>query len=303
MIDRTRSGVIFILIIISVLMIGQIVWSEDDKTSEQKTYFERYTGADAEKLGSETCLVCHDDKFPMKVQNHINLIDRDPDNSEFGFGCETCHGPGGMHNGDIDGILVPEKLTSKESADLCSKCHVKLGSYRKNAWLSSDHFYSDLDCFSCHQGHSTNRSFLIEKTITDTCIKCHLRQKLEFNQRSHHPVNDGLLSCSSCHNAMSGQFEHQLVNEGDELCFKCHADKQGPFIFDMGIGTDVGGDGCRSCHIPHGSSTDSLLKYPRRLCLDCHSEMTDNAHFPGTCWQDGCHAEVMGSNSDPLFFE
>lgn len=294
-------GASILLILIPVMIISQAVWSENGDPIEHVSYLGQYTGEDADKTGSESCLICHDDRFGKKEHSHINLIDKDVNNKSFGYGCETCHGPGGNHDGDLAGILAPQKLTPKQSTESCSKCHRKLGSYNKNWWTASEHYYSELDCFSCHEGHSINRNFLIEKTTTETCLNCHLQQRKEFSRRSHHPVDEGLMDCSSCHNSMSGRFEYQLLDDGDELCFECHADKQGPFVFSMDIGTDVGGEGCLSCHVVHGSNTDSLLRYPRRLCLRCHYEMTPRAHFPGSCWSSDCHSEIHGSNTDALF--
>ena len=69
-------------------------------------------------------------------------------------------------------------------------------------------------------------------------------------------------------------------------------------------------DGCVSCHSPHGSVNDKMLKARNTsLCYQCHFQNQpsgtsiihggvdhSNSVIRGTCWSAGCHEAVHGSN-------
>jgi DmsE family decaheme c-type cytochrome len=279
-------------------------WSSVGRTTEaQDNYMSGYLGTDAEQVGSDTCIMCHSDRTPGSMLSHVTLLDGNPDGEWYGFGCEGCHGPGGNHMGNPAGIINPPSLSSDGLTDLCSKCHSDLRTYNKEEWFLSGHYSSDVTCLGCHSGHSENDNFLVNETELDLCYTCHSEKRAEFSMRSHHPVEEGQLACSSCHNPHSGTYENQLVAEGDELCFGCHADKEGPFVYGHDVSMASGGDGCLTCHLSHGGNFDKMLRIPsNQLCLECHTEMGPENHFPETCWTSGCHSEIHGSNSHPLYF-
>lgn len=285
------GGAIILLIVTMLPVTG---WSQDD-------YLAEYIGTDADSVGSDACLMCHSDMTPTSLFTHATIIDNDPGNPDFGYGCEGCHGPGGSHMGDVAGILYPPSMSVDEVTDLCTKCHGNVRSFALNTWYLSEHYGNDLSCISCHGGHSDYDAFLVTEVSLDLCNSCHSEKRAEFNMRSHHPVDEGQLECLSCHNPHSGEFEYQLVADGDELCFECHADKQGPFIYDHPVSQANGGDGCTTCHFVHGSNTDNLLRFPNRLCLQCHTDRGPDTHDPGSCWTAGCHSEIHGTNGHPLF--
>ena len=283
--------------VILALTTGSAVKSGEDE------YMAGYTGTDAELVGSDTCVMCHQDQIPTSLLAHVALIDTDTSNPNYGYGCEGCHGPGGNHMGEPAGILLPSKMSIDDLTDTCTKCHTTLRTFDAGGWRMSEHFYANISCLECHSGHSENKYFLVQADKLEICYSCHSEKFAEFNMRSHHPVEEGQLGCESCHNVHSGKFESQLNNEGDALCFTCHADKQGPFIYDHPVSTASGGDGCLTCHYVHGSNADNLLMLPHRVCQQCHVDQTPEAHFPGTCWTSDCHADIHGSNSHPLFFK
>jgi DmsE family decaheme c-type cytochrome len=283
-------------VLLTALLAAGVAWSQ------ASPYPDGYTGEGAEKVGSETCLMCHADQVPASTFTHLALLDLNQESPYYGYGCEGCHGPGGNHMGDPAGILDPVKLNADQVTDLCSKCHETLRSYDLEGWRLSTHRSADLGCLSCHGGHSSNDKFLVKESKLDLCYMCHLEKRAEFNMRSHHPVEEGQISCDDCHNPMSGMFDGQLKADGDELCFQCHPDKEGPFTFDHPVDMAAGGNGCLTCHFVHGSNTDNLVRFPHRLCLECHSDRTAANHYPGTCWSTGCHVQIHGSYSSELFF-
>jgi len=302
---RILSRSIIKLMIISLLFLlcYGFGWSSDKDSTRDPKYLESYAGEKAERVGSDACIACHDSKIPKTPRNHIQLLDGDKTSSIYGFGCEGCHGAGGNHNGDPAGILMPPKMPFKKVAELCSKCHSSLRSYDLKGWYLSEHFFTEMDCLSCHSGHSENQKYLLNSDKVELCLNCHQRKRAEFKMRSHHPVEEKQISCISCHNPHSGKFEKQLKDQLDNLCFECHGDKEGPFTYDHDVSMSAGGEGCLTCHFVHGSHTDALLRYPQRLCLRCHNEMTGENHFSGTCWKSGCHSDIHGSYTNPLFFE
>lgn len=300
-----RSGRLVAAYICTALLIAVFIsgtgFSNDDEDSPEQSYLSEYTGGEAERTGSDACLLCHPDSAPETLFNHVALIDNDEDNPAYGYGCEGCHGPGGSHYGDILGILHPPKMDQDEISNLCSECHEDLRTYDKQEWFLSEHYYSDLSCLDCHDVHSVNEDFLVKEDATELCYTCHMGKRAEFKMRSHHPVDEGQMDCSDCHNPMSGRFDAQLVDDGDEVCFECHGDKEGPFAFDHDLDMAAGADGCLTCHFVHGSNTDNLLTYPQRLCLQCHNDMGRDGHFLGTCWTSGCHSDIHGSYTSPFF--
>ncbi len=272
-------------------------WSYEDE------YMSGYTGADADYVGSEACLMCHTDLNPGTLFTHVALIDNNPDHPDYGRGCEACHGPGGKHMGDVAGILDPLKMSTDGVTDICSKCHADLRTYNVERWQISEHYSFDVSCVGCHSGHSSNPGFLVEEDELELCCTCHSEKRAEFNMRAHHPVEEGQLSCDSCHNPHSGVYDAQLVADGDELCFTCHSDKEGPFAYSHDVSQASGGDGCLTCHFAHGGNADNLLRNPQRLCLECHTDRGPENHFPGSCWTTGCHVDIHGSNTHPLFLD
>ena len=80
-------------------------------------------------------------------------------------------------------------------------------------------------------------------------------------------------------------------------CTMCHGDFAANFEYTHQPALD--GE-CALCHLETGEAGHGgLVSADRELCLTCHAEYT--AHNPVlTCWAATCHADVHGSNEDPL---
>ncbi len=306
-----------IAILLLLVIYTSAVWSDEDEAEEgvaddavaeevvaEPTYMEQYTGADADYSGSDMCTMCHSDMIPASMLTHAGYIDGDPDNKDYGYGCEGCHGPGGNHMGNVLGTLHPAKMPPDEVTKLCTNCHSSLRTFELDGWYVSEHNYQGMSCLVCHSGHSESENFMAGDSSPELCYLCHTDEKAMFRMRSHHPVNEGQVGCESCHNPHSGENSYLLNSERDDLCFTCHTDKRGPFIYDHPVSMTSGGDGCFSCHFAHGSNADSLLRLPTRVCQQCHTDRGFDNHFTGTtCWTSGCHENIHGSNTHPLFFD
>lgn len=71
--------------------------------------------------------------------------------------------------------------------------------------------------------------------------------------------------CNKCHNKSASNF---LKTKKDKVCFTCHdsSDFKGEFAHGPVAVSD-----CLTCHFPHESEYESLLRQKdARLCLECH---------------------------------
>ncbi|MHB8843807.1 MAG: cytochrome c3 family protein [Nitrospirota bacterium] len=105
------------------------------------------------------------------------------------------------------------------------------------------------------------------------CAACHEQQT---SGKVVHPAIS--MGCVSCHSAVdASEVPHTFTNRNarglaariKDLCFSCHDRKQF-------TGTTVHGAlmlGCTSCHDPHVSDYEHVLKQEiPGLCLNCHEE-------------------------------
>ncbi len=258
--------------------------------------------------GMATCATCHAEKveaFPKTFHGRKSLS-----SAKLANACESCHGAGAAHadgGGDITKITNPKKLDAAGIADLCLKCHTN-----KNVmlWKTSHHAQNGLSCLQCHSVHEGDgrtslkaNAVFEEKIQTETCLKCHKKQKADMRLASHHPIPEGKMACVSCHNPHGGIEGNLKADSSEELCAKCHAEKVGPFANEH----PPVADGCTNCHLPHGSANDKLLKQAQPyLCLSCHKfpHTTTASGFTGVALsreeQRGncvdCHKEIHGSD-------
>ncbi|OGS01671.1 MAG: hypothetical protein A2V88_10945, partial [Elusimicrobia bacterium RBG_16_66_12] len=270
--------------------------------------FASRTAAQEKKVGKETCAGCHaevSEKFSKTFHGRKSLS-----SAKLTDACESCHGAGGAHadgGGDVAKIINPKKLDASAAADLCLKCHTN-----KNVmmWKTSHHAQNGLSCLQCHSVHEgTGRTSLKDRAVfeeriqTETCLKCHKKQKADMRLASHHPLPEGKMSCVSCHNPHGGIEGSLKADSSEELCARCHAEKAGPFANEH----PPVSDSCMNCHLPHGSANDKLLKQAQPyLCLSCHKfpHTTKVGAFTGVSLsreeQRGscmdCHKEIHGSD-------
>lgn len=243
--------------------------------------------------GSEACSACHADKasqFAYNTHARLEAFER----RGMVAGCESCHGPGAKHveaSGDAKLIGGFKGKEARETSRACAGCH----SQDKTAeWAGSPHAMGDVGCNSCHRIHQTRRVATpaanalvatrsgranapppvasLVKPEPELCYDCHREKRGQMNRSSHHPVREGRMKCSSCHTVHGG--EEKLVASSESvnaLCANCHASKQGPFVFEHAAVEE----GCNTCHEPHGTVANNLLKQNEPfLCLQCHE-----AHF------------------------
>ena len=260
----------------------------------------------ADYVGSDTCALCHADlskNFADNPHSKIVLI-----HGGNGTTCESCHGPGKAHvdsGGDVTKILQLNKATPKQVDATCLGCHA--GAHPN--FDRSPHAKAGVSCLGCHSVHSPGTEEGLLKTAQpQLCYQCHSDIKPAFDQPFHHKVNEGLVKCSDCHDVHGTFGNNNIKSTADQnaICTKCHTETRGPFVFEHAA---VKGEGCLSCHSPHGSQNARLLNVPNinQLCNQCHSPVSAgtvhgiNAGSAEVLSCINCHTMIHGSNINAAF--
>jgi len=257
-------------------------------------------------VGSETCATCHEEVSKGFASNPHTKMEQMHGGDKV-VTCENCHGAGKAHvegGGDTTKIFNPAKASQKEVTARCLTCHA---SAHPN-FERSQHAKANVGCTSCHSVHAKGETeHLLKASEPTLCFQCHSDVKPSFDMPFHHRVNEGAVKCGDCHNVHGTFGPNNLKSTADQnaICTKCHSEKRGPFVYEHAA---VKGEGCLSCHTPHGSQNARLLNVPsiNVLCAQCHSMVGTNAVHNATLLSQssdvtpciGCHTMVHGSNLD-----
>jgi len=234
-------------------------------------------------------------------------------------------------------ILAPPSIPGAEfvGSEECGTCHEAIVRDFRTATharlKAQGENGKNVGCESCHGPGSLHvkagggaGTIINPRKSPDTCFQCHLDVRAQFQLPHHHPVLEGKVSCADCHNPHKGiaikgadtNIQQTLKGGGiafldqQETCFQCHTAQAGPFVFPH----EAVRQGCTTCHSPHGSVNQRLLKERNAtLCLKCHFQQqrvpgiiligdTDHTTFlpQGACWSAGCHEAIHGSQVHPL---
>ncbi len=210
------------------------------------------------------CADCHEDQDAQVTHSgHRNVTLASGES----LTCLSCHLTGAASH-----VESPKRGNIAVSYDneTCGRCHT--------AHLEMDntgfdpHTIANINCGDCHKAHaSTNQ--LVSDEKYEFCGKCHASALHEFNRASRHPLNSGGVTCLSCHN-FTGKNGPTFAAGADENCVSCHPEVAGPYQYEHNAtsGFTTEGDGCISCHSPHGSSHETLLvRSGDALCRQCHA--------------------------------
>jgi predicted CXXCH cytochrome family protein len=220
-------------------------------------------------------------------------------------------------------IVAPPTIAGATfvGATECRQCHQEItGNFHDatHAKLQGTEKGKDISCEACHgpaslhvQSGGASGTILNPSRSPETCFQCHLDKRGEFSLPFSHPVLAGKMSCTDCHNSHQGDTVMgggtQLASM-NETCFKCHTAQRGPFVFEH----EALREGCVTCHNPHGSVNDKMLKARNQaLCYQCHFQQQApgqqllhggmdhrNLVTRGTCWTAGCHEAIHGSHAN-----
>jgi predicted CXXCH cytochrome family protein len=160
-------------------------------------------------------------------------IDGDGKPNEINMGCETCHGPGSVHDKakEIDmpsTIVSPNKLAAERSSMICGQCHS-----RPQGNLKNDQPVNTANKMML-PGTSRN-TFLKDYTTREDAAKgdywadelhskAHHQQYTDFIKSSKHRNGNQLVACSDCHDTHDAKFPHQMKTDASkpESCTSCH---------------------------------------------------------------------------------
>ncbi len=185
--------------------------------------------------------------------------------------CRMCH--------NLDFSKAPENPSSPKQSP-CYLCHAQLTGGKfvhgpASVWA----------CIMCHNlTHGTDQS----KPDQSYCVPCHgdSIDAWKTEKHQHGPVAMGF--CTTCHDPHSSNHPFFLRKETTDLCSTCHEDTASrPHVVSMFF-TAKGHPvyrpenpfqpgksfNCASCHRPHGSSFDHLLRWDgssmKSFCTSCH---------------------------------
>ena len=106
------------------------------------------------------------------------------------------------------------------------------------------------------------------------CLSCHERGDRTYWDGSTHQTRD--LACTNCHQVMEKvSVKFQLAKSTEpEVCFQCHKDVRAKMVNSSHMPLMNGSVVCSSCHNPHGSATDGLLREAsvNETCYKCHAD-------------------------------
>jgi DmsE family decaheme c-type cytochrome len=177
-----------------------------------------------------------------------------------------------------------------------------------------------LGCESCHgpgQAHVESGGTAFDGLITfakkdptpveqrnAVCLQCHEKTARLHWRGSPHELRD--LACTNCHRVMENVSERSQLAKSTEIetCGQCHLERRAQLMRSSHMPLREGKMTCTSCHDPHGTVTDKLLKgnSVNDNCYTCHAEKRGPflwEHPPVMESCSNCH-DPHGSNHEKL---
>jgi DmsE family decaheme c-type cytochrome len=136
------------------------------------------------------------------------------------------------------------------------------------------------------------------------CLTCHTKGNRVFWNGSAHNSRD--LGCTSCHRVMEDHSPKAQLAKATEIetCGTCHLQRRAQQMRSSHMPLREGKMTCTSCHNPHGTINQTLLKEPsvNDSCFTCHAEkrgpfLWEHAPVIESCVN--CH-EPHGSNHERM---
>ncbi len=214
----------------------------------------------------------------------------------------------------------------KGSAEPCSGCHAEQSEkFAETAMgrLFLHHPRSPDEaraCEVCHgdgRAHAESAGETFEGLITFSpkdptpverrngiCLGCHQAgMRLHWQGSPHESRN---VACTSCHTVMKNVSESSQFSKPTEIetCGQCHLQRRAQLMRSSHMPLREGKMTCSSCHNPHGTLSEGLLKAntPNDLCYNCHTEKRGPflwEHPPVMEGCSNCH-EPHGSNHEKM---
>lgn len=176
----------------------------------------------------------------------------------------------------------------------CTTCHedvakafAKTGHGRR---FAADKDYQSANCTSCHAGaqaHAASggetRPPRLERgpEANSACLSCHSRSPKHAHWQGSAHQSAGL-ACASCHDpherqARTPEQQKRLpgASRTAETCLGCHGGVRAALHQRSAHPMRDGKMDCASCHDPHGSTGEKLIRQGsvNELCYSCHQNM------------------------------
>lgn len=219
------------------------------------------------------------------------------------------------------GFLLPAVPAVAGTED-CAACHDQVaGAFAGSAHGRAFTFGKDhkgADCTACH-GDGTahveadgDRSKILHPLKADSdksnaqCLACHENQSVQAHWQGsvHEAAGVRCAECHTLHAATPIRKEGTTLNRVTERCLSCHSSQRRGITQRSRHPLLEGKMDCVSCHNPHGSPTEALVRADsiNDLCYSCHQEkrgpfLWEHAPVRENCAT--CHAP-HGSNHDKM---
>lgn len=256
---------------------------------------------------SEDCLDCHDE-MGSTLKGTAHQLNASEDRAIPPVSCQSCHTGAAVHLEDpqVGNIGNPAEQLSGQIESLCTSCHQQ--HVHSGVAGFDPHLNQTTSCTDCHQIHGNHQGLLFDEDGA-FCAGCHVAVENQFGHRSNHPLTDQAVTCLSCHD-FTGSNDVGFGHGNNANCYRCHPQQAGPYRYEHQAGSSFAteGEGCTTCHQPHGSPNERLLTQAGDgLCRQCHGVLplhltTHNgvgANF--TCVE--CHSQVHGSYDNRAFLD
>lgn len=191
------------------------------------------------QVWQDSCMGCH-------VTGSVKTgVKNQP--TEFGIGCEDCHGPGRDH---IQGKGDPSKITLNTSSDVCGQCHNSGYKLSDNRWIYGYRPAMKL----------TDVPGIIMPAVdpNKTANLGHHKEYPEWLASGHGP---------------KAVTDLKSNDHASAACYACHtqeaaAAKEEGTTFTLDKNAEYNAISCVTCHRPHGLG---LAADEKELCANCHT--------------------------------
>ncbi len=231
-------------------------------------------------------------------------------------------------DGGGDGDQAPMPTYTEAGADTCLKCHGGEDEPHIGAVMKGPHGvigdpdtpFAGSQCEACHGpggdhagrvGFGEERppmpafgpnSLWSEERENRICADCHRGQSHGAWAGSVHQRQE--VGCADCHESHARRDPTTVTSRQAGVCFDCHTEQKAQASRAYTHPLRHGQMDCASCHKPHGSLTEAMLKRPtlNQTCYECHAEKRGPhlwEHAPVTEDCSLCH-RPHGSNHEGM---
>lgn len=223
----------------------------DKKKEEKEEPKHTVDPSPATYVGTAKCLTCHISQGETFAKTTMGRIFlKNPRSQHEKLGCEACHGPGSVH--------VAKGGAEDDGAE---------------------------SIFSFDEDSPRSIPDRNEK-----CLSCHENDARTHWKGSVHEARN--LACTSCHQIMDkASPRFQLIKATEtETCTQCHKDRKAQLWRSSHMPVREGKLNCTSCHNPHGTANQKLLKEAtvNETCYTCHAEKRGPYLFEHAPARDNC---------------